>query len=58
MVLEGMARYFINRKEVMLHKGDFLFVDINNIIEGEFLEPTRILAVHSPSIPDDKVLLE
>lgn len=57
IVLEGKARYFVNEKEVMLNKGDFLFLDVNNITEGEFLEPTKIFAVHSPSIPDDKVSL-
>jgi quercetin dioxygenase-like cupin family protein len=57
IILEGKARYNINGKEVILNQGDFLFVDVNNIISGEFLEPTKIFAIHSPSIVSDKILV-
>jgi quercetin dioxygenase-like cupin family protein len=55
IMLKGRARYHINGKAVMLEKGDFLFVDQNNIIMGEFLAPSKILAIHSPSLPMDKI---
>ena len=58
IILEGKARYAVNGNEVVLSKGDFLFVDVNNIISGEFLEPTKIFAVHSPSIVTDKTVVE
>lgn len=58
ILLEGKARYDVNGKEVLLAKGDFLFVDVNNIISGEFLEPSKIFAIHSPSITSDKVVIE
>lgn len=32
-------------------------VDVNNVISGEFLAPTKFFAIHSPSIPTDKVTL-
>lgn len=57
LILEGKAKYKVNDEEIILNKGDFLFVDINNIISGEFLEPSKIFAVHSPSIPTDKVVV-
>lgn len=55
IVLTGRARFIINGKEVILKDGDFLFVDVNNVIEGEFLTPTTIFAIHSPSLPRDKI---
>ena len=58
IILEGKARYTVNGNEVVLGKGDFLFVDVNNIISGEFLEPTKIFAIHSPSIVTDKTVVE
>jgi len=48
----------VNGNEVVLGKGDFLFVDVNNIISGEFLEPTKIFVIHSPSIVTDKTVVE
>jgi mannose-6-phosphate isomerase-like protein (cupin superfamily) len=56
--LTGKAKYKVNDEEVILEKGDFLFVDVNNIISGEFLEKSSIFAIHSPSIPEDKTMLE
>lgn len=58
IILEGKARFNVNGNEVMLSKGDFLFVDVNNIISGEFLEPTKIFAIHSPSIVNDKTAVD
>lgn len=58
MVLEGKARYVVNGNEVILGKGDFLFVDVNNVISGEYFESTKFLAIHSPSIVSDKTLVE
>jgi quercetin dioxygenase-like cupin family protein len=55
--LKGEARYTINGQEHIVRGGDFLFADVNNIIEGEFLKSSKIIAIHSPSLPKDKVAL-
>jgi quercetin dioxygenase-like cupin family protein len=57
IILEGKAKYIVNGNEIVLGKGDFLFVDVNNIISGEFLESTKIFAIHSPSIVSDKTVV-
>ncbi len=57
LIIEGKAKYVVNDQEVILEKGSFLFVDVNNIISGEFLEDSKIFAIHSPSIVTDKFLL-
>lgn len=57
IILEGKAKYNVNGNEVILSKGSFLFVDVNNVISGEFLEPTKMFAIHSPSIVTDKTLV-
>jgi len=57
IMLEGKARYTVNDKEVILENGLFLFVDANNVIAGEFLKPSKVFAIHSPSITTDKVEL-
>lgn len=54
IMLDGKANYNINGIDVILEKGNYLFVDTNNIISGEFLEPSKIFAIHSPSLPKDK----
>jgi len=58
IVLEGKLKYNINGKDVFLEKGNFLFVDTNNILFGEFLEDSKIFAIHAPSIISDKVVVE
>ncbi len=58
IILEGKAEYTVNGNKVMLGKGDFLFADVNNIISGEFLESTKMFAIHSPSIVTDKTLTD
>lgn len=54
IMLEGEAIYHINENEVILKSGEFIFVNTNNLISGEFVESSRIFAIHSPSIPSDK----
>ena len=58
IILDGEAKYFINDNLIVLKKGDFLFVDINNTVEAKFEKKCELLAVHSPSNPTDKVRLE
>lgn len=53
--LEGKVKYNVNDQEFILEPGMFLFADINNVISGEFLEDSKIFAIHSPSLPKDKV---
>jgi len=57
IILEGKAKYTVNDKEVILNKGDFIFVDVNNIVSIKFLELTKVFAIHSPSIPGDKIVV-
>ncbi|MFH0739630.1 MAG: cupin domain-containing protein [bacterium] len=57
ILLEGMAKYSVNGNENTLKSGDFLFVDVNNVIEGEYFEASKIISIHSPSIPSDKVVV-
>ncbi|MBU1017314.1 MAG: cupin domain-containing protein [Patescibacteria group bacterium] len=57
IILEGKAIYTVNDKEVMLNKGDFIFVGVNNVVSIKFLEITKVFAIHSPSIPGDKVVV-
>lgn len=54
IMLEGKAEYQINDKKINLASGDFFFTDVNNVISGKFLEPSKIIAIHSPSVPGDK----
>jgi quercetin dioxygenase-like cupin family protein len=54
--LTGKAKYQVNSQEVTLRSGDFLFVDVNNIIQGTFLKPSTIFAIHAPSFPTDKFI--
>jgi quercetin dioxygenase-like cupin family protein len=57
IVLKGKVKYKVNDQEVTLNKGDFLFADVNNILSADFLESSEIFAIHSPSIPTDKVVV-
>jgi len=52
--IKGKARFKVNQNVVILKGGDFLFIDVNNIIEGEYLKTTEGFAIHSPSLPKDK----
>jgi mannose-6-phosphate isomerase-like protein (cupin superfamily) len=54
IVLEGSAQYTINNSEVIIKSGDFLFIDVYNFISGKFLSDSKIFAIHSPSLPEDK----
>lgn len=56
LLIEGKAIYKINDKKVMLRSGDFLFIDVKNIIQGKFIKDSKFFAIHSPSLPKDKYL--
>jgi len=58
LILDGRVIYTINENKVEVKKGDFLFVDINNTVLGEFIEDTKYFSIHAPSITDDKVKVE
>ena len=58
IILDGEAKYFINNNLIILKKGDFLFVDVNNMVEAKFEKKCELLAIHSPSIPTDKIRLD
>lgn len=57
ILLKGRVNYKINDQSVIMKKGDFIFIDINNTVEAEFLEDCEIISIHSPSIPTDKVIV-
>lgn len=57
IMLNGKAEYKVNGKRFILESGKFLFVDVNNVISGEFVKPSKLFAIHSPSIPTDKYLV-
>ncbi len=58
LILEGKVFFTINDTRLELGAGDFLFIDTNNIILGEFVEDTKYFTIHAPSITDDKVKVE
>jgi mannose-6-phosphate isomerase-like protein (cupin superfamily) len=57
IILEGKAKFKVNNQESILEKGMYIFVQPNNIVTTEFLETSKIIAIHSPSIPTDKTLV-
>ena len=52
--LEGKAKVKINNDEFIVSGGDFFFADRNNIISVEYLEPSKIFALHSPSLTEEE----
>lgn len=58
IMLKGKAIYWINEKPVLVEKGDFIFIDINNVVKAEFLEDCESISIHSPSLPTDKIVVE
>lgn len=58
MMIEGKAVYAINGQEHHLNAGDFFFADVNNVIEGIYLEDSKVIVIHSPSIVKDKVAVK
>ena len=57
IILKGKIKFKVNDKVIVLKTGDYLFLDKNNIVSSEFLEPTKIFVIHSPSIPNDKTVV-
>jgi len=55
IVIEGKAKYFVNDNEVVLEKGDYLFVAANNVVSGEVLELCKMFTIHAPSLPKDRI---
>jgi len=58
LVIAGRVIFTINKNRVEVKSGDFLFVDINNIMLGEFIEDTKYFSIHAPSITHDKVRVD
>ncbi len=58
IMLKGKAKYLINDKEILVKAGEFIFIDVNNVVKVEFLEDCEIISIHSPSISTDKVVVE
>jgi quercetin dioxygenase-like cupin family protein len=58
IIIKGKANYWINDKLIEVKAGEFIFIDVNNTIKGEFIENTELISIHSPSIPNDKVIAE
>jgi len=55
--LKGKAIYKINQQEYNLKPGMFLLADVNNVISEKYLKSSEIIAIHSPSLPHDKVTI-
>jgi len=58
IMLKGRANYCINDKIILVKAGDFIFIDVNNVVKAEFLENCETISIHSPSISTDKVVVE
>ena len=58
IMLKGKANYWINDKMILVKTGEFIFIDINNVVKAEFLENCETISIHSPSISTDKVVVE
>lgn len=57
LLLEGKAEFTINDKKIILNSSEFIFIEKNNVITAEFLEKSKIFALHSPSLPKDKIVI-
>ena len=58
MILSGRIKFRVNKKELILNKGDYLFANPGTTIRSECVRTSRILTIHSPSTPSDKFLIE
>lgn len=54
IMLEGKARFQVNDEEFLIQKNNFVFIDRNNIISIQFLEDSKILAIHTPSLTEEE----
>jgi len=56
LIIKGKLRYVVEGKEVILQDGDFVFM-YANVKEAilEVFEPTTIVAIRTPSVPNNKV---
>lgn len=52
--LEGKAKFKVNDEEFVVDKGGFAFIDKNNVISIEWLEPSKIFAIHTPSLTQEE----
>ncbi len=58
IILEGKARYTVDDDVIELTGGDYIFMQNGCVISAEFLKPTKLFAIHAPSLPTDKVVVE
>jgi|SRR3989344_4257653 len=58
IVLSGKMEFTVNGEKNILNKDDFIFTDKNNVNSLLVLEDSEILAIHSPSLPKDKYLVD
>lgn len=58
LILEGRAIFTINDTKTEVKKGDYIFIDTNNITQIDFIENTKYFTIHAPSITDDKIKIE
>lgn len=59
IVIKGKMKVVIEEEEFLLEKGDFIFEKAKtNEAIIEVLEPTTIIAVRTPSVPENKIYVE
>ncbi len=56
ILLSGKVKYVVNDKEIILSGGEFIFIDVGNIIAMDVLDDSKLFAIHSPSLPKDKFI--
>ena len=58
IIIEGKIKCTIEGQTFNMNTGDFYFLEKGVASSLQVLEPTRLLAIHSPCVPSDKILLE
>jgi quercetin dioxygenase-like cupin family protein len=59
VVVKGKMKVVIEGEEFLLEKGDFVFEKAKtNEAIIKVLEPTTIIAVRTPSVPDNKIYVK
>ncbi len=57
IVIEGKVEITIEGQKFIAQKGDFYFLEKGVSSSFKFLEPTKFIAIHSPCVPSDKIVL-
>ncbi len=59
LIIEGKIRLILDGKEHLLQTGDFVFQQANvKETLSEIIEPTIIVSIRTPSLPNNKVIVD